>query len=131
MAYINQDGKKRIEPKVKEILKRYGVKGTLSIRDFSILTLKVKSGKVDFDGDVNGPASGNYQVNPYHFQRHFGGESYHFLKEVHEALNAENYDGGSQHGVLLYLKPALTGGENADIFNYSRLHPKKRKRPQV
>lgn len=32
-------------------------------------------------------------------------------------------DGGSQHGVLLYLKPALTGGENADIFNYSRLHP--------
>lgn len=59
MAYINQDGKKRIEPKVKEILKRYGVKGTLSIRDFSTLTLKVKSGKVDFDGDVNGPASGN------------------------------------------------------------------------
>ena len=32
-------------------------------------------------------------------------------------------DGGSQHGVLLYLKPALTGGENADIVNYSRLHP--------
>lgn len=32
-------------------------------------------------------------------------------------------DGGSQQGVLLYLKPALTGGENADIFNYSRLHP--------
>ena len=92
MAYINQDGKKRIEPKVKEILKRYGVKGTLSIRDFSTLTLKVKSGKVDFDGDVNGPASGNYQVNPYHFQSHFGGGSYHFLKEVHEALNAENYD---------------------------------------
>ena len=32
-------------------------------------------------------------------------------------------DGGSQAGVLLYLKPALSGGENADIFNYSRLHP--------
>lgn len=32
-------------------------------------------------------------------------------------------DGGSHEGVLLYLKPALTGGENADIFNYSRLHP--------
>jgi len=32
-------------------------------------------------------------------------------------------DGGSQEGVLLYLKPALSGGENADIFNYSRLHP--------
>jgi hypothetical protein len=32
-------------------------------------------------------------------------------------------DGGDQQGVLLYLKPVLTGGENADVFNYSKLHP--------
>lgn len=32
-------------------------------------------------------------------------------------------DGGEQEGVLLYLKPVLTGGENADVFNYSKLHP--------
>jgi hypothetical protein len=32
-------------------------------------------------------------------------------------------DGGDQEGVLLYIKPAVTGGENADVFNYSRLHP--------
>lgn len=32
-------------------------------------------------------------------------------------------DGGSQEGVLLYLKPAVIGGENADLFNYYRLHP--------
>jgi hypothetical protein len=32
-------------------------------------------------------------------------------------------DGGDQVGVLLYMKPAVTGCENADVFNYSRLHP--------
>ena len=42
---------------------------------------------------------------------------------VNGRIHYHQADGGAQEGVLLYLKPALTGGENADIFNYSRLHP--------
>jgi hypothetical protein len=42
---------------------------------------------------------------------------------VNGRIHYHQADGGTQEGVLLYLKPALTGGENADIFNYSRLHP--------
>jgi hypothetical protein len=32
-------------------------------------------------------------------------------------------DGRGQDGVLLYIKPAITGGENADVLNYSKTHP--------
>lgn len=32
-------------------------------------------------------------------------------------------DGRGQDGVLLYIKPAITGAENADVLNYSKTHP--------
>ncbi|WBS00033.1 patatin-like phospholipase family protein [Pseudoduganella sp. SL102] len=32
-------------------------------------------------------------------------------------------DGECEDGVLLYIKPAIAGGENADLLNYSRVNP--------
>ena len=56
MAYMSQERKAQIAPAVKAILKRYGVKGTLSTDRYS-LSLNIKSGPMDFIGYV--PASEN------------------------------------------------------------------------
>jgi hypothetical protein len=32
-------------------------------------------------------------------------------------------DGPCDDGILLYIKPLMIGGENADVLNYSKLHP--------
>lgn len=101
MAYVSQELKAKIAPKIKAICKKYGVKASLAVRHHSTLVLNVKAGKVDFITDFNEnnhnsprfePAVGSIQVNPYHYKDHFGGESYHFLKEVIPAMNDGNWD---------------------------------------
>ena len=47
MAYMNQEKKKRLAPKIKEILKRHGVKGTLSVSNYSTLNLNITEGPID------------------------------------------------------------------------------------
>lgn len=97
MAYMNQERKAIIAKNLKPVLKKYGVKGTLSVRNHSTITLKIKSGKVDFYSDYG---SGSHiedakkfgiDVNPYWFQDHFIGDSYFFLKEAFAALKSANY----------------------------------------
>ena len=39
MAYMSQEKKAKIAPKVKEILKRYGIKGRLGVNNHSTLVL--------------------------------------------------------------------------------------------
>jgi len=101
MAYVSQDLKAKIAPKIKAICKKYGVKASLAVRHHSTLVLNIKSGKVDFITDYNEcnhnsprfePAKDSIQVNPYWYKEHFDGESYHFLKEVIPAMNDGNWD---------------------------------------
>jgi len=51
MAYMNQEKKKRLAPKIKEILKRHNMKGTLSVDNYSSLRLTLQSGSIDFGTD--------------------------------------------------------------------------------
>jgi hypothetical protein len=96
MAYINQDDKKRIAAELKPILKRYGVKGTLSIHNHSTIVLTVKSGKIDFFadyGDREDARKFGIDVNPYWFHEHFVGKSKEFLAKAFAALkSADWYD---------------------------------------
>jgi len=95
MAYMNQDKKKAIAPKVKEICKRYNVKATLSVRHGMTLCLNIKSGEIDFfaDSDLDPEKErGQIQVNVYHYKDHFTGMSKAFLSEVIPALNSGNHD---------------------------------------
>ena len=41
MAYISQEDKKALAPKIKSILKQYGLKGSLSIRHHPTLVLNI------------------------------------------------------------------------------------------
>jgi hypothetical protein len=102
MAYMNQERKAVIAEKVKPILAKYGVKGTLKTDRYSI-TLTLKQGRIDFIGDLNSDRMRwdtskdelrkeyHLDVNPYWFQEHYNGDSYFFLKEIMDALKAANW----------------------------------------
>jgi hypothetical protein len=94
MAYMNQEKKKVIAAKLKPVLKKYGVKGSLSVRNHMYIVLNVKSGKIDFFndyGDVEDARKFGIQVNPYWFQDHFTGKSKEFLSEAFDALKSAGY----------------------------------------
>lgn len=94
MAYMNQEKKAVIAAKLKPVLKKYGVKGTLSVRNHSSIVLNVKSGKVDFFtdyGDREDARKFGIQVNPYWFHEHFTGKAKKFLAEAFDALKSAGY----------------------------------------
>ena len=94
MAYINQDMKKRIAANLKPILKKYGIKGTLAIRNHSTICLNIKSGRIDFFadyGDREDARKFGIDVNPYWFHEHFTGKSKQFLTEAFRALKSANW----------------------------------------
>ena len=66
MAYISQEEKKELAPGIKAVLKKYGVKGTIAVRDYSSLVVNIKSGVLDLMGDSGLPNEDSFQVNPYY-----------------------------------------------------------------
>jgi hypothetical protein len=111
MAYFNQERKSERAPAIKAILKKYGVKGSLAVRNHSTFVLNVKSGSVDFiENYIKTDADKNYgnklsqdqveyirknrslDVNPYWYQEHFSGKALGFLKEVLTAMNGGNHN---------------------------------------
>ena len=101
MAYMNQQKKAKIAAALKPVLKKYGIKGTLSVRNHSSINLNIKSGKIDFIGNCNrvcGSAlrkqpitQGYTDVNPFWFQDHFDGVAKAFLTEAFAALKSADY----------------------------------------
>ena len=99
MAYVSQELKSKLAPKIKAICKKYGVKASLAVRNNSTLVLNVKSGKVDFINDYGSTpesradaAKFGIQVNLYWYRDHFDGKSKKFLSEVISAMNDGNWD---------------------------------------
>lgn len=102
MAYIGQTEKAKISANLKPILKKYGIKGTLSIRNHSTIVLNIKSGSIDFlENYTKGEnpsiredaAKFGIDVNPYWFHDHFTGKAKEFLTKAFAALkSADWYD---------------------------------------
>ena len=107
MAYMSQEKKAKIAPKIKAILAKYKVKGSLSVRNHMTLCLNLKSGSIDFIANSNKVCSNNHyqvasgfkpstsgydQVNPYHFKDHYDGKALAFMQEVFAAMNDGNHD---------------------------------------
>jgi hypothetical protein len=96
MAYMNQEMKAKIAKNLKPVLKKFGVKGTLSVSNHSTIVLTLKSGKIDFFadyGDSEDARKFGIDVNPYWFHEHFTGTSKVFLTEAFRALkSADWYD---------------------------------------
>jgi hypothetical protein len=105
MAYVSPEMKAKLAPAIKEICRKYGVKGSLSVRHRSALVLTVKSGSIDFIASFNRvcadrprpahlpfqPASDNISVNTHWFQEQFDGAALAFLQEVIPALKGPDY----------------------------------------
>lgn len=100
MAYMDQQKKKIINDQIKPILKRYGVKGSLSVRNHMAIVLTLKEGRLDFWKDRNMDAfrgsladvfPGHLDINQYHYKNHYIGESLNFLSEVFAALKSAGW----------------------------------------
>ena len=111
MAYFNQDRKQERAPAIKAILKKYGVKGSLSVRNSMSFVLTIKSGSIDFienyiKTDADKPYGNkmsddriayvrkerSLDVNTYWYQEHFSGKAVSFLNEVLAAMNKGNHN---------------------------------------
>ncbi len=111
MAYFNQERKQERAPAIKAILKKYGIKGSLAVRNHSTFVLNVKSGSIDFIENfiatdaklIHGGKMSQDQidyirknqsldVNPYWFKEHYSGKAKEFLTEVFAAMNKGNHD---------------------------------------
>jgi hypothetical protein len=84
MAYMNSEKKAKIAANLKPVLKRHGVKGTLSVRDHMVIVLTLKSGKIDF-------GSTRDQVNTHWFHEHYTGKAKAFLTEAMQALKSADW----------------------------------------
>ena len=84
MAYMNQEKKAKIAAKMKPVLRKYGLKGSLSVHNHSSITLTIKSGKLDFGSDY-------VQVNPYWLESNYSGKVLKALQEIKQALLAADY----------------------------------------
>ena len=110
MAYVSQEMKARIAPTVKALLKKYGLKGTLSVNTHSTLVLTVSQGRIDFienyiktDEDTHHGRkmtedqkaylrkNNCIDVNQYWCHEHFTGDAKDFLVQAVQALKGPDY----------------------------------------
>ena len=106
MAYMNQEKKAKIAAALKPILNKYGMKGTLKVRNHHAITLTLRSGPIDFIADLNADRHTGYgtridkdemrkryelSVNQYWIDEHYSGVSLEFLKQVKDAMMAADY----------------------------------------
>lgn len=90
MAYYSQERKAGIAPQVKAVLKKYGMKGSLSVDNHSTVVLTLKSGPLNFF-----PSGSNYgSIDVYHYDHHYRNnpKELAFLSEVISLLNEGNHD---------------------------------------
>lgn len=96
---MSQERKAALAPAIKAALKKYGLKGSISVNNHSTLVLNIKSGKIDFIKNFNETVYGKHseagqylQVNPYWYKEHFTGLALAALKELIPAMMAGNHD---------------------------------------
>lgn len=94
MAYVSKEMKAEIAPVVKKILTKYGLKGSLSVRNHSSLVLTISKGKLDFIKayeEATGRKATNIDVNVYHINNTYSGKMAKCLTELVEALKGPRY----------------------------------------
>ena len=106
MAYMSQQRKAELAPAIKAVLKKFGVKASIAVRHHATLVLNIKSGPIDFIGNLNKvcsvapgadrygayrPAVGSIDVNPYHYQNHFDGKALAFLTAIMPVMYGPDY----------------------------------------
>ena len=105
MVWMNQQKKAELAPAIKSVLKKYGMKGTISVNNNSTLVVNLNSGKLDilgnwFESNKDKPDYNRWeplkkpdylQVNNYYINEHFTGEVKDFLNELHAAMKGDDW----------------------------------------
>jgi hypothetical protein len=91
MAYMSQEKKKALAPGIKAVLKKYGMKGSISVQHHSALVVTLKSGDLEFAGKESS------DVNVYWIDSHYEGAERDFLKELHAAMNGSDDGSVANH----------------------------------
>lgn len=90
MAYVSKEDKAKLAPAIKAVLKKYGMKGSISIRHYSSLVVKIPKGRIDFsEGMLHGREY--IDVNQYHIDKQYSGEARDFLNELLAAMEGPDF----------------------------------------
>ena len=84
MAHMTQKLKKELSPGIKEVLQKWGMKGTISVNNSCELRVTIRSGKLPFDSHET--------VNQYWIHKTYQGDKLNFLTELNKAINVGNFD---------------------------------------
>ena len=88
MAFVNQQIKKQLAPAIKDVLKKYGVKGSISVSNHSTLCVTLTSGDINL---CEGKARVYFQVNEYQLDNHYDGVVRDFFKELADAMRGPDF----------------------------------------
>ena len=89
MAYMNQQKKVQLAPGIKAVLKKYGLKGSISVKNHSTLRVTISQGKIDF---LKGNNDTYRQVNEYCIESSFRGVARQCMLELKQAMNVGNHN---------------------------------------
>lgn len=103
-AFMSQEHKKELEPNIKKVLSKYGVKGSIKVRNHSTLVVTLTQGKIDFNedyvesraelsrrGDASKPDKHFSSVNVYWVKDQWKGKAKDFLTELVQQMKGEKY----------------------------------------
>lgn len=114
MAYMNQERKKSLSPAIKAVLKKYNLKGSISVVSGSGIAVTIRSGEIDFINDIAKMMVENAKphddmevissrvdrviedqssdVNCYWIDTNHSGVAKDALKELHRAMMVGNHN---------------------------------------
>lgn len=103
MAYVSQELKKKLSPRIKKLAKDYGYKLSLAVNNHSTLVANITSGPANIrknyspghENPVREVAPKVYEniyVNEYYIERDFSGSLRNFLVELKALMSIGNHD---------------------------------------
>ena len=106
MAYMDQTKKAALAPAIKAALKKFGLKGSISVRHHSTLVVTITSGEIDFISNFADCARAanrecgvetavrdkHIQVNPYWLETSFTDRALEALEAIKAAMSKGNHD---------------------------------------
>lgn len=97
MAWVSQERKKELAPAIKQVLKKYGLTGTVSVQNHSTLVVKITKGPIDFiknykENNEFSFSDSYIDVNTYWIHDSYTGIAKEALTELKEAMTVGNWD---------------------------------------
>ena len=111
MAFISQEEKKELAPGIKAVLKKYGVKGTIAVNNYSSLVVNIKSGVLDLLGDAQ---KGNDAYAEMRGQKSYPIDNYLQVNTYYAKEQATDPKIGNFYGELLAAMKGTKWYNNTD-----------------